>query len=56
MLKHTQGIVTVKGDQDFSMDKDQWDVRVLGQDKDSITLQVGLIYDAGADALIDINL
>jgi len=40
VLKHTQGIVTVKGVDDFSLEKDQWDVRVLGQDKDSITLQV----------------
>lgn len=45
VLKRTQGILTVKDEEDFSKEKDQWDVCVRGKDKDTITLQVQIPCD-----------
>lgn len=46
-MKHTQGILTVKDEQDeFSKENDQWDVCVRGKSDDSITLQVQIPCDA----------
>jgi len=41
IIKHTQGILNVQGDEEeLTKDSDQWDVRVVGKDADTITLQV----------------
>lgn len=43
VIKHTQGILMVGSDDEFSKENDQWDIRVVGKENDTITLQVGLI-------------
>ena len=45
VLKHTQGILTISDNEEFSKEKDQWDVCVRGKDKDTITLQVQIPCD-----------
>lgn len=40
VTKHTQAVLQVDGEEDFRFDKFEWDVRVQGQDKDTLTLQV----------------
>lgn len=40
VMKNTQGVLVVKDNEDFLRERDQWDVRVVGKDRDAITLQV----------------
>lgn len=42
VIKHTQGILIVGGEDEFSKENDEWDIRIVGKDKDTITLQVSL--------------
>ncbi len=45
IIKHTQGILNVRGDEEeLTKENDQWDVRVVGKDADTITLQVSRAF------------
>nr|CAH0113585.1 unnamed protein product [Daphnia galeata] len=47
IIKHTQGILNVQGDEEeLTKESDQWDIRVVGKDADTITLQVQIPVDA----------
>lgn len=39
-MKGTQGILIVKGDDEFTKPKHQWDIRVQGKDNDTVSLEV----------------
>lgn len=45
IIKHTQGILNVRGDEEeLTKENDQWDVRVVGKNADTITLQVSRAF------------
>lgn len=47
IIKHTQGILNVQGDEEeFTKESDQWDIRVVGKTADTITMQVQIPVDA----------
>lgn len=52
IIKHTQGILNVQGDEEeLTKESDQWDIRVVGKDADTITLQVSRAFVFFCDQL-----
>ncbi len=52
IIKHTQGILSVQGNEEaLTKESDQWDIRVVGKDADTITLQVSRAFVFFCDQL-----